>query len=113
MANNYTGDKKYNWLKGSAKLFEFEGGGEKIHLDLNLAELNNLPVSNTGFIKITLSRKKEVDKYGSAYSIYENDYKPKDKEGASVTAGYKPAPKAGYKAPGGFNAPKSKDDMPF
>ena len=68
--------KTKRYLKGSAKLRTFEDGGELINVDLNLEDLSSLPITESGYIKITLSRKKEVDQYGNAYSIFENDFVP-------------------------------------
>ena len=101
-----TSTKKY--LRGSAKTHTFSNGGDVIHLDLNLQDVNNLPVTKTGYVKLTLSRRKEVDKFGNEFSIYENDFKPTPKDGSGSA---KPAAKPSGRAPGGFSGAKS--DLPF
>ena len=88
---NFTKSKK-NYVKGSAKLVTF-ATGELINLDLNLESLSSLPITPSGYVKITLSRRSEPDQYGNHYSIYENEFKPTAKEGPKGPTVRGPQPK--------------------
>lgn len=90
-----------NYIKGSAKTYTFKNGGEVIHVDLKMEELQKLPVNKAGYIKLTLSKLASTDDYGNNYSIFENDWKPAD--GESVK----------QKAPATPIKPRPKDDLPF
>lgn len=80
--------KKKNYIAGSARKIEFEDGSYKINLDLKLDELNALPVSEKGYIRLTVAPRKEVGTYGETHSVYENDFVP-DKSKAAPAAGPK------------------------
>ena len=104
MSKSFTKSTK-NYVKGSAKLVTFPTGGELINLDLNLESLSSLPISPSGYVKLTLSRRQEPDQYGNNYSIYENEFKPKAKDGAAPKAADKPSPTV--------RGPRSYDKPPF
>ena len=69
--------KKKNYIKGSARQRDFKGDNHLINVDLLLSDLQTkLPVNEAGYVKITLSKLKEPDRYGNTHSIYENDFVP-------------------------------------
>lgn len=81
MAN--TKQYKRNYIKGSAR--ERAGRNSKgeyslIAVDLLLEDLQNLPVNEAGYVKITLSRMDQPDRFGNTHSIFENDFKPDPKQ---------------------------------
>lgn len=97
--------KKY--IRGSAKEVTFDGSSSIINLDLNVEDLQTLPVSPSGYIKITVAKRRETDQYGNTHSVYENTFKAdkskaKSKEGAEL----KPMPKTARPA-------EDSDDLPF
>lgn len=92
---------KKNYIKGSARTYSFKNGGEVIHVDLKLSELQALPVNKAGYVKITLSKLAAEDQYGNHYSIFENDWKPEAAEAVK------------QKAPATPIKPRAKDDLPF
>lgn len=81
--------KKKNYISGGARRVEFGDGSSIINLDLKLAELNDLPVSEKGYIRLTVSERKEVDQFGNSHSVYENDFVP-DKSKAKTEEKPKP-----------------------
>jgi len=77
-------NKTKKYVKGSAKEVVFDDGSSLINADLNLADLNSLNVSASGYVKITIARRREVDSYGNTHSVYENTFKS---DGAKKGAG--------------------------
>jgi hypothetical protein len=73
-----------NYIKGSAKEQVFDNGGSVINVDLLFSDLEKLPRNQAGYIKIRVSKLKQADQYGSTHSVYENDYKPKEKQPAPI-----------------------------
>jgi hypothetical protein len=71
--------KPKNYISGSAKLVSFPNGSELINVDLKLEDIQNLPVSKSGYVKLVLSKLAEKGKFGDDYSIYENEFKPDPK----------------------------------
>lgn len=53
--------------------------GKMINVSLRKADLDKLPVSEKGFIRLTISERKEIGKFGDTHSVFENTYVPKDK----------------------------------
>jgi hypothetical protein len=76
MSKTFTKSNK-NYVRSGSKIVKVPSGDEKINLDLCLADLNALPVSKTGYIKLSLSKKKDgVDEWGNVFSVYENEFVP-------------------------------------
>ena len=103
-----TEKKKKNYVKGSAKEVKFSNGGSIIHVDILVEDLKRLPINDRGYVKLSLSKLPDPDKFGNTHTLYENDWKPTD-EGAkaqATKAGVKAFPKVEFK--GG-----TVDDLPF
>lgn len=83
--------KTKNYISGSAREVEFENGDSIINLDLKLSDLNDLPVSEKGYIRLTVAPRKSPGTYGETHSVYENDFKPDKTKGEGKGA---PAAKA-------------------
>lgn len=69
-----TNDRK--WIGGSARRFTFSGksGAFKKHvLSLKKSDLDQLEVSDKGYVKIAYIEK-EKDQYGNEGSLFEDDY---------------------------------------
>lgn len=97
--------KKY--VRGSAKEVTFDGSSSIINLDLNVEDLQSLPVSASGYIKITVAKRRETDQYGNTHSVYENTFKAdKSKAKKSEDGALKPMPKAARPV-------EESDDLPF
>ena len=84
--------KKKNYISGGARKVEFGDGSSIINLDLKLSDLNDLPISEKGYIRLTVSDRKEVDQFGNTHSVYENDFVPdksksKTSDGPTKTSG--------------------------
>jgi hypothetical protein len=97
--------KKKNYIRGSAKQVEFADGGILLNVDLNLQDLNNLPVSDKGYVRLSIAKRSAPDTYGNSHYVYENAFVPdksKGKGGAPAPAERKPAV--------GFG---NKKDLPF
>lgn len=86
---------KKNYIGGSAKAVVFADGGEIINIDLKLSDINALPVSDRGYVKITVSKRSSPDTYGNTHYVVENTFVPDKSKGA----GAKEPAAAGYKAP--------------
>jgi len=98
--------KKKNFFKGSAKEREFSNGTSVINIDIKKEWLDSLPVSEGGYVKMTLTALKNIDKFGNTHLIYENDYKP---DPSKMKMPQKAAP-----TPTTFKGgSKSTDDFPF
>lgn len=95
---------KKNYIGGGAREVTFADGGSVINLDLKLDDLNGLPVSERGYIRLVVARRQETDQYGNSHYVYENTFVP-DKSKATgpakgptgagkptVTATFKKAP---------------------
>lgn len=98
--------KKKNYIKGGARTVTFSDG-ELINVDLLLSDLQKLPVNKTGYIKLTLSKNKVLDKFNNSHNIYENDFVPSDKSQAA-----KAATPVATAITGGFKS-RTTDDLPF
>lgn len=97
------------YVKGSAKEHIFDNGGSNIHIDILKSDFDTLPVNERGYVKLTISKLKEVDQYGNSHTITLNDWKPL----AKGATGY---PAKGFTAQASPKAPlkaKEKDDLPF
>ena len=99
--------KKKQYVKGSAKAHNFDDGGQLINVDFNLAALGELPITPTGYVKITLSKLKEKDRFGNDYSMYVNDFVPQKQTTNGSEKSTSPAAFTKAKA-----APTT-DDLPF
>lgn len=64
-----------NYLRWSAKAVTTQYG-TLINLSISKEELNKLPVSEKGFIRITIAERKEIGQYGDTHSIFENTFVP-------------------------------------
>jgi len=88
-----------NYISGGARQVDFGDGGSLINLDLKLEDLNNLPVSDRGYIRIVVAPRREADQFGNTHSVYENTFVPdKTKAPKGPTGAGKPT----------VSAPKSK-----
>lgn len=74
-----------NYIGGGAREVKFGDGGSLINVDLKLEDLNNLPVSERGYIRLVVAPRKDTDQFGNTHSIYENTFVP-DKSKAPATA---------------------------
>ena len=70
--------KKKNFISGSAKEKVFDNGGELINLSLKLEQLAKI-ADEKGYVRITIQRLKEVDRFGNSHSIFEDTFKPQPK----------------------------------
>ena len=73
--------KKY---VGNGKAIEGKFG-TFFNLSLKLDDLNKIEPNEKGYIKISMSQLKEPDKFGNTHTVYENDYKPVQKEEITET----------------------------
>lgn len=94
--------KKKTFISGSAKERLFDNGGEVINLSLNLGQLSKI-VDDKGYVRITLQKLKEADRYGNSHSIYEDTFRPTNKGAATPKA---PSPVQAKQQSG-------SDDFPF
>jgi len=67
---------KRKYIKGSSRTKIFENGGSNTYLSLLKADLDKLVVNEDGYVKLVISEKKEVDKFGNSHDVYENEWKP-------------------------------------
>lgn len=92
---------KKNYISGGAKKVTFGDGGSIINLDLKLEDINNLPVSDKGYIRIVVAERSTTDQYGNTHYVYENQFVPdksKGKGGAPLPqAAPKGSPSVGRK----------------
>lgn len=65
-----------HYLKGSVKRYVFNNGGEVLNVDLLKSEIEALPANEAGYIKLKLSQRREVDKFGNTHSIELNTFVP-------------------------------------
>ena len=93
-----------NYISGGAKEVRFNDGGTIINLDLKLEDLNSLPVSDKGYIRIVVAQRSTVDQYGNTHYVYENTFVPDKSKGKT------PASQAPQKP--SFSSPK-KSGLPF
>lgn len=111
MATNFTKTKK-NYIKSGAREFKFTDGNSVINLDLNLAALQALPISEKGYVRITISKRDKPDDFGNTHSVYENTFVPdptkKGKNGTDVKVDNTGGPTVS--GPARY---KKTDDMPF
>jgi hypothetical protein len=87
--------KKKNYVSGGAKEIKFADGNAIINLDLKLEDLNSLPVSEKGYIRVVVAPRQSPDQYGNTHYVYENDFVPdksKAKGGASAGGGLSKGP---------------------
>jgi len=61
-----------NYVKGNGKKIDWKFW-QIINISLNLEDLKRLP-QNKGYIKLTISDRKEPDQYWNNVVIYENEY---------------------------------------
>lgn len=54
--------------------------GPIIKLMLNIEDLDNLPRTEKGYIKLVVAQRREVGQYGDTHSVYEDDYVPQNWE---------------------------------
>lgn len=94
---------KKNYIRGSAKRVSFSDGGEVLNLDLNLQDLNSLPVSDRGYVKIVVARRRSPDTYGNTDYVYENTFVPDKTKGSKAPTNSGPSV--------GFGPQKAK--LPF
>jgi hypothetical protein len=84
---------KKNYIRGSAKQVEFADGGVLINVDLNLQDLNSLPVSERGYVRVTIAKRTSPDTYGNTHYVFENQFVPDKSKSKS------PAPEASDRKP--------------
>lgn len=69
------------WVPGaSAKEKTFSDGGALIKLGFKVADLIEFAKQNgnaAGYLNLTLSRRREVGRFGETHSVYLDDYVPK------------------------------------
>ena len=99
---------KKNYISGGAKKVTFPDGGSIINLDLKLEDVNNLPVSEKGYVRLVVAERSTTDQYGNTHYVYENQFVP-DKSKAKGAAA-SPAP-ASVKQ--GFPTVSKKTGHPF
>lgn len=87
-----------NYIKGSARMFKFQNGGEVLNLSLKLEDMAAI-ANERGYVNMTVAVRRETDDYGNTHLVYENTFKPEQG-------------KQGQK-PQGNKAPAAKDDLPF
>jgi len=79
-----------NYIRGGAKEVTFNDGGKIINLDLNLEDLNSLPVSEKGYIRLVVAQRASTDQFGNTHYVYENTFKP---DASKAKGGATQAPK--------------------
>ena len=85
-------NKTKKYIRGSAKEVVFPDDSSLINVDLNLADLNSCTVSSSGYIKLTIARRREPDSYHNTHSVYENQFKSDGKKGGAVAEPAKSEP---------------------
>ncbi len=87
-----------NFIKWSCKEIPTQYGSI-MNLNLNIEQLNTLPVDNYGNIKLTIMKRREVGQYGDTHYAIENTYVPNNEWGDGPSS----------------NAPakEEEEDMPF
>lgn len=100
------GEKK-NYIKGSAKIFEFSNGGHKLNVSLHVDSLADI-ANEKGYanIEIYSNYDGEEDKFGNTHYIVENTYK---KDGGSKGGGKSPKKKTTKS----FSPVEKDDDLPW
>lgn len=88
-----------NFIKGGCKEIQTQYGSI-MNVNLNLEQLNTLPVDKYGNIKLTIMKRREVGQYGDTHYAIENTFVPAGEEGG--------APAGEGSAPA-----KEEEDMPF
>ena len=66
------------FINAFCKKVVFDNGGYLINIDISKEDLNKQPANENGFVKLVLSEKKEIDKYGCTHYLYLNEYKKKE-----------------------------------
>ena len=70
-------ENKKNYVgSGKTKSLQF---GEVQELSLNIEQLNKLPRTAKGYIRVTVSKRREPDQFGNDLAVVENTYVPKTK----------------------------------
>lgn len=68
-------ENKKNYVgSGKTKSLQF---GEVQELSLNIEQLSKLPRSAKGYIRVTVSKRREPDQFGNDLAVVENTYVPK------------------------------------
>jgi len=75
--------------------------GSIMNLNLNIEQLNTLPVDKYGNIKLTLMKRREVGQYGDTHYAIENTFVPANEGWDNSAGGDTPAKK------------EEEEDMPF
>lgn len=69
-------EKKY---VGSGKEKVFNDGGSIVNISLKASDLKGL-VNEKGYIRLTVAKRKEEDKYGNTHTVYDDGYRPQPKD---------------------------------
>jgi hypothetical protein len=88
-----------NYIRGSARKFTFDNGGETLNVSLNLEDLQSLP-SIKGYVQITIAERKSPDQYGNTHYIKENTFKADKTKGSPKKEDFD-------------SSPEETDDLPF
>lgn len=97
---------KKNYIRGSARQVTFSDGGSVVNIDLNLEDINSLPVSDSGYVRITLAQRQSADQYGNTHYVYENTFVPDKTKGKGASAPAAPTkPTVGFKKAGNSGVP--------
>lgn len=68
--------KESNFIKASAREFTTQSWKTGFNIDINIADLERLPVDRHWYVKLTMRARKEKWKYGDTHFLVENDFVP-------------------------------------
>ena len=73
-------EKQYiNKCKVKEEVFTYQGNQIKVlKVGLNMEELQKF--EKNGYVNVTISKRREVGKYGDTHSMYLNEYEPKKED---------------------------------
>ena len=110
-------DSKKTFVRGSAKIIKFDGGGYCINASLNIEDLKAY-ADERGYVPIKICKMRKPDKYGNEHYIAIDDYSlamrrkraERQREEASAPRG---SGSSRLSKPSPFDANGTTDDLPF
>ena len=72
--------KPSNFIKATVREFITSNGKTGWNIDINIADLQRLPVDRYWYVKTTMRQRKEKWKYWDTHFLVENDFVPEKQE---------------------------------
>lgn len=73
-------EEKKNYISTFLKKVEFKNWGSIFKCSMKMADLEKLPKDKYGNVKVIIAKRKEADKYGNDYLMYEDTYWKEEKK---------------------------------